>query len=624
MNVFLRAKSDAGRRIARFLDRRGWTVSALTGLGICLGLLTLFLSALSYPKLPAAPLFRSYFGNPLLLLLNLLPPVLLIWLFYFLFGRGWAAYLGAALPSVGLALVSYFKISLRSDPLLAVDLRLVSEATGIVGRYTLEFTPAVQITCLCLLLGLLAAALLIPRAGLRGRSRLLGSLLCLALAVLSLPALYCNRAVYSRTANEGLINRWSDVEVFVSRGFLCPFLHSVGDLIPSPPPGYDTASADALLESFPDADIPEDRKVHVLGVMLEAFCDLTDFPQLAQEPAVARVYEPWHRLEEDSVSGDLLTNIFAGGTVESEWAFLTGSTEHGDYRRETDSYVWYLRDQGYQTFGSHPGYGWFYNRLNVNRYLGFEEYWFTEDHYGALVDPVSAIYHSDHILASELLAQLSERAGDGPCFSFSVSYQNHGPYADTPPEDGTEYVTAASGIPEASRNIWNHYLRGVDETVSAMTELRDGLEKSSEPVVLVLFGDHKPWAGNGNTAYLDAGVSFDLSSEEGFRRYYSTPYVIWANPAARKVLDGPFTGDGGDFSPCFLMPRVFDLCGWEGPGFMQLARKVREITPLVHVRGLYLRENGLTDSLPPEETRFLQEFLCAQYRRETSPRRGPS
>lgn len=49
--------------------------------------------------------------------------------------------------------------------------------------------------------------------------------------------------------------------------------------------------------------------------MLEAFCDLTDFPALAEQPAVQAVYAPLHDLEEQSVSGDLLTNIFAGGTV---------------------------------------------------------------------------------------------------------------------------------------------------------------------------------------------------------------------------------------------------------------------------------------------------------------------
>ena len=53
----------------------------------------------------------------------------------------------------------------------------------------------------------------------------------------------------------------------------------------------------------------------------------------------------WHQLEEESVSGDLLTNIFAGGTVDSEWCFLTGYSQYEDFRAPVDSYVWYLRNQ---------------------------------------------------------------------------------------------------------------------------------------------------------------------------------------------------------------------------------------------------------------------------------------
>ena len=69
------------------------------------------------------------------------------------------------------------------------------------------------------------------------------------------------------------------------------------------------------------------------------------------------------------MSGNLLTNIFAGGTVDTEWGFLTGYSQHQDFTKATDSYVWYFDRQGYQTRGGHPGFGWFYDRENVNQYL---------------------------------------------------------------------------------------------------------------------------------------------------------------------------------------------------------------------------------------------------------------
>lgn len=600
--------------------RRAWLIFALTGLGCCVGVLTLLYGAAAYIKLPGLALFRSYFHHPALLGLNLLPPVLLIWLFYFLTRRGWGAFLGSFLPCVAVAMVNYFKIRLRSDPFLAADLTLISEAGGIVGNYSLDVDWLTWLTLGALLAGLLFSVLLIPKWPRRGWGRAFAAASCAAVCAVSCASLFTNSDLYQSTDNSEYINPWSDVEVFVSKGCLYPFLYSMRDMFPAPPPGYDGAQAQALLEAFSDADIPADKQVSVMGIMLEAFCDLTDFDFMAGHPDAARVYDPWHALAEQGVSGRLLTNIFAGGTVDSEWGFLSGYSQHDDFRRDTDSYVWYLRDQGYQTFFSHPGYGWFYNRQNVNDYLGFQDSWFTENHYGALVDPTSAIYHSDDILVRELLAQLTQRTAEGPCFSFSVSYQNHGPY-ESAYSAGVEYFTPAnSGMGAESCHIWNNYLRGVDSTIQAMVQLTQGLEELDRPVVLVLFGDHKPWGGNGNSAYADMGLTFDLGTLQGFYDYYATPYLIWANSAAKEVLDSDFTGSGGDFSPCFLMPKVFDLCGWTGPGFMQLARQVREITPLVHERGLYLSGGQITDALPQGQQDFVDRFLWAEYWRENNGR----
>lgn len=600
--------------------RRAWLIFALTGLGCCVGVLTLLYGAAAYIKLPGLALFRSYFHHPALLGLNLLPPVLLIWLFYFLTRRGWGAFLGSFLPCVAVAMVNYFKIRLRSDPFLAADLTLISEAGGIVGNYSLDVDWLTWLTLGALLVGLLFSVLLIPKWPRRGWGRAFAAASCAAVCAVSCASLFTNFDLYQSTDNSEYINPWSDVEVFVSKGCLYPFLYSMWDMFPAPPPGYDGAQAQALLEAFSDADIPADKQVSVMGIMLEAFCDLTDFDFMAGHPDAARVYDPWHALAEQGVSGRLLTNIFAGGTVDSEWGFLSGYSQHDDFRRDTDSYVWYLRDQGYQTFFSHPGYGWFYNRQNVNDYLGFQDSWFTENHYGALVDPTSAIYHSDDILVRELLAQLTQRTAEGPCFSFSVSYQNHGPY-ESAYSAGVEYFTPAnSGMAAESCHIWNNYLRGVDSTIQAMVQLTQGLEELDRPVVLVLFGDHKPWGGNGNSAYADMGLTFDLGTLQGFYDYYATPYLIWANSAAKEVLGSDFTGEGGDFSPCFLMPKVFDLCGWTGPGFMQLARQVREITPLVHERGLYLSDGQITDALPQGQQDFVDRFLWAEYWRENNGR----
>ena len=52
-------------------------------------------------------------------------------------------------------------------------------------------------------------------------------------------------------------------------------------------------------------------------------------------------------------------------------------------------------------------------------------------------------------------------------------------------------------------------------------------------MVIVVFGDHNPWLGDGNAVYKAIGLDLDFSTEEGFYNYYSTRYLIWANDAAK-------------------------------------------------------------------------------------------
>ena len=239
--------------------------------------------------------------------------------------------------------------------------------------------------------------------------------------------------------------------------------------------------------------------------------------------------------------------------------------------------------------------------------------WFTENYYGALVDPVDAVMRSDETLVDGILDGLRE---PGPWFSFSVSYQNHGPY-ETASAQEVFLSPGDTGWSAETCNMLNNYMSNVSSTLAAMERLTRELNARPEPFVLVLFGDHKPWMGNGNTGYTEIGAGFDLSQLSGFREYYSTPYLIWANSAAREAPGIQKCGLRGDFSPCFLMNKVFELCGWEGPGFMELSRQLEAISPLIHTRGLFLSGGILTDALVPEEARFYQQFLQAQYYRET-------
>ena len=585
--------------------------AAVLFLGLFYGAVSLLYGALGADK--SLPLLLSYMHKPLIPLLNILPPLALALLFWFLTDRVWAAALITGTVTVGLACVNYLKLLLRDDPLIAKDVFVFAEAATAGEGYSGFIRLPVVLGVLSVLLLTGAGFLFRGRLG-RLRRRLLGALITVLLSIGVYFTVYASDTVYAETENisrnSWFMSPWSDTDQYVSRGFLYPLLHSLKNVSDPPPKGYDADEAAAELAALGDSDIPEDKKVNIVGVMLEAFSDFLDFGlEFETDP-----YVNLHQLEKEGVSGRLITNIFAGGTVDTERAFLTGVNTLYEYRTEAGSYVHYFKDQGYFTEGGHPCYGWFYNRQNVNRYLGFDEYWFRESRYA---DPGEITYSGmmiDRPFYEDLLTLFDLHTAEGkPYFQFSVTYQNHGPYEEENQYFSTEYLARTENMSEGGYNIVNNYLSGIAQSDAAIGYLADELQKRSEPVVLVFFGDHKPWLGNGSYVYSELGVDLSRTDEQSFRNYYATPYVIWANDAAKKVLGSDFTGSGGDFSPCFLMNKVFELCGWEGPAYMKAGNVLREKLSVFTGVGAYWENGVFTDALSPETQEMLEHFRNLEY-----------
>ena len=590
-----------GRRTAFWL----WNALMLCAAACALGMLSLVLAPAQY----GWELFSDYLSSPALVVLNLLPPVVLAALLYGLTGRAWLAYALTALPVLGLSVGNYYKLAFRDDPLIAADLRLLGEAGNMAGKYQLFLFGKLVAVLICAVMGGVLLALL-ARGRPRGRSRAAAVGAALACAAALIPV-YGSDDIYQANANEGHINQWAATQQYVSRGLLYPFLHSVKDALPNPPDGYNRREVEQLLAQYEDADIPEDKKVNIVGVMLEAFADFSQYPQIE---FTRDVYAQIHALEAEGYSGSLLTNIFAGGTVDTERAFLTGM-EPGDvnYRSNTPSYVWYLKSQGYRTSGDHPSSNWFYNRQNINSYLGFDQYRFFEDYYWALTEEDDDTVW-DYIffpgLTESVLKQLED---DTPLFSFSVSYQGHGPYGDYECWWGeVEDYIANRDLDDASRYILSNYLGSVMSTQHYLSEMIDSFRGLDEPVVVVVFGDHKPWLGNGNTVYSALGIDLSQNSAESFYNYWSTRYLIWANDAAKEVIGHDLTGEGPDVSPCFLMNVLFEQLGWEGDAYMQAVEPCRQALPVIHNGGMCLTPEG--ELIPAEDLEGERLELARRFR----------
>lgn len=582
-----------------------WNFFFLVASGIGTGLLSLLLAIGRYPW----HIFFGYFRHPLIALLNILPVVLLILLLYCLVGRAWIAFLVGSVPVMLASVGNYFKIVCRDDPFMFADIPDITTALGISERYDLSMNWRLGFCLFCMVFGTLFLFFFV-RGRVRPRWRLaLGTVILLS--IIPLVGVYTSDDVYdNKTQNYEYADQWAAPQVFLTRGFVYPFLYSIKEAFPEPPQGYSEEAALEILESYTPQNIPEDKKVNVIGIQLEAFNDLE---RLGITGIAPEVYEKYHALEAESYTGNLITNIFAGGTVRTERAFLTGDVTLEDFRRDTGSYVWYFKDQGYHAEGIHPYHDYYYNRKNVNSYLGFDQYWFFQNRYDEINDGHIAM---DDVLFPDLLQFYQNRDKDTPYFNFTVTYQGHGPYA-TDALEGTDGWWDGTYSDESTYYILNNYLDSVQETAGQLWDFIQALREDEDPVVVVVFGDHNPWLGYSNSAYHDLGVNLDTSTEEGFYNYYGTRYLIWANDAAKETLNNDFTGEGPDVSPCFLMNVLFEQCGWgSGSAYMQLTGEVMEQIPVINTDGFYVENGQVTTALSDTAQELFSRLEIAQFYRK--------
>ncbi|KMO64684.1 hypothetical protein PZ02_01495, partial [Lacticaseibacillus rhamnosus] len=111
-------------------------------------------------------------------------------------------------------------------------------------------------------------------------------------------------------------------------------------------------------------------------------------------------------------------------------------------------------------------------------------------------------------------------------------------------------------------------------------ELKDQLDQLDQPVVLAFWGDHNPWGGDKNSTYKMLGVNLKQSTREGYENYYNTPYVMWSNQAAKKLMAKDFSGQGQTMSPMFVLPEIFSHVGWKGSQYMQVLQDLEAQVPV--------------------------------------------
>lgn len=461
------------------------------------------------------------------------------------------AYLAVCLIA---GLANYFVISFKGQPITPADLSALSTAASVSGGYDYILNDR-SVICLILFAGMCAALMLQPKPEATYKAPTFAlNVACAAVVALGFGAWFAQTDISDEY--DVTIDVWSQKESYAEQGTALCFLKRVQDITPQEPSGYDRQTASAFVGGFETSSLangtveqahyaggrPEEpvresaqRLPTIIAVMNETFCDLSEYPGLEggnAEPAA------FNRIAAEAlVSGDAYVSALGGGTCNSEFEFLTGSSMGhiggGVYPYTmydlgaAENLVSHLATLGYETHALHPESPTNWSRNRVYEQLGFEG--FVDKSAFAEADTLRGMT-TDRATYDRILDMIGR--SDGPQFFFDVTMQNHGGY-DTGliPEEDQVHVELPDGASLAELDEYASCLQRSDADVAYLVER---LEEMSEPVYLCFFGDHQPGFADDLFQLTHDGIDADEIGIDAAQERYKVPYLIWGNAAARQ------------------------------------------------------------------------------------------
>lgn len=574
----------------------------------------LFLTVLMIQPGGVTETLRMFWQDKLLIPLNAFPILAVLLVCYWIVGNPFAAAGTAGLIVNLLSYVNLVKTDCRNDPFVPADIGLIREAVNAAGEYTLNLHIGILagILILSALCFLLAAVFRVKHP--KWQVRILGAVAVLGAFVWSMPNVYQSVDLYTPRGDN--LSKSNVPEVFRLCGFPYCFLHNY-DLYPiEKPEGYQKST----VEQWASEDAAEYTKPNVqpnvIFVMCESYSDLSD-ENVFQYAEEDNPMYGFHQLaaSERARSGHIVVSNYGAGTANTEFDVLTGIQTNmvspnnvSSFRvihKSINALPWDYQAAGYETYFTHPGYSWFYNRDNVYKFLGMEERVFNDtytdaDRKGTMI--------SDEAFYEHLTATLDEKLeGDKPLFAYGVTIQNHQAYPYSKYGFEPEKPPLSTTISDSAMETLSVYLEGVRDSTAMLEKLCDYFDSREEPILLVFYGDHRPALGQDYGVYRELGLSTgetDLSDE--ILDTYKTPYLLWANKAYAPDCDFDSLDLPETISSNFLGAAVYELTGMTGtdPYFDTLEELRRSLPVISH--GVYVDGSGTVST---ETTDSQEEIL---------------
>ena len=468
--------------------------------------------------------------------------IVLIFIFlefmYFVLGKTWKGYVAVAVPVIIFNILNIIKMENRDIPLLPWDFDMFFEAVSVAGNYQIAVSLMEVLTVISVVIITVVLALLRRKrkVSISLKGRLGGSVLLVGIL-----AIYISNSFLSVDETTAQYRTYQVAQYYEKRGFITAFMEYLIYLNPAQEPvGYNKETLEDICSSISidSQKVANHKSNHpnIIVIMSESFWDIKRLETLTFENEPLPVYE---QLKKESLYGNLFSHVFGGGTVVSEFEFLTGFSGeffpkdymvYGNFLAPGfSSAVSMLGNQGYQSLAIHPYISTNYNREKAYLNLGFDKSIFIED-FDQDVKQVRE-YISDEAMYEKIIAEYEEGQikENQPMFIFAVTVQNHGGYwKDTIYDEGTLKFTA-DGYQADTQECITDYVMGLHESDRALGEFVDYFRNVEEDTIIIYFGDHMSDAGPKNEKMLDKAEWTNASELDDDYETHIVPFIAWSN-----------------------------------------------------------------------------------------------
>ena len=469
----------------------------------------------------------------------------------YLVKRAWVAAIPLTVICCIFALIEHFKFKSSGIHFDVADLVMAKDVGELTKFGGVALNKWIVATILVLVLYVLLLFWLRAKVTLKKRlySALVGSA-CVVLAASIIATPVGAPFFWAARINTGVASNPIVSEIkFNENSFLAGLIEGVnakatGKVEKYTPPEDIEKSVDSVLLNGTEAT--SDTQPNIVVIMCESYADFRTLFKDVED----KHYTNFDIFRNDGKAFTTIVPAFGGSTVRTEFEMLFGLPMYSistvvmpqfelKPRERQVTIASQLKSKGYYNTYVHPYIKDFYGRSSIYTHFGFDKMLFDEE----LQHRKRPGYTADQEIFEVIMEEIN--GTDAPLYLHATTMQNHLPYAVT-------------GGPSE----YDYFMDRIDETDGALKYLKEQLEASKEPTIVVFTGDHLPnFVESEAESIKRAGRTFynpfsDLGlTQATAHKIYRQEAFAWSNYGA------DLSAFSGDISTFYLPYMMIDVAG---------------------------------------------------------------